>query len=176
MTKKVVIASKNPVKINAVKTGFEKMFPEEVFEFDGISVSSEVKDQPSDNKETLNGAKNRARNAQLQVQEADYWVGIEGGIEKVDDEMQTFAWVVIISDKKIGRAKTGTFVLPKKYGVLIEEGKELGEANDIVFGNINSKQKNGAVGSLTENVIVRTSFNADAVVLALIPFKNSELY
>ena len=40
MSKKVIIASKNPVKINAVKIGFEKMFPLEKFEFKGVSVPS----------------------------------------------------------------------------------------------------------------------------------------
>ena len=36
--KKVIIASKNPVKINAVKKGFKKMFPNENFDFNGVSV------------------------------------------------------------------------------------------------------------------------------------------
>jgi non-canonical (house-cleaning) NTP pyrophosphatase len=59
---------------------------------------------------------------------------------------------------------------------LIDTGKELGEADDIVFGHTNSKQKNGAVGILTGNVIVRTSYYTEAVILASIPFKNAEIY
>ena len=47
--KKVIIASKNPVKIQAVKNGFEKMFPNQEFEFIGISVPSNVADQPFSN-------------------------------------------------------------------------------------------------------------------------------
>ena len=31
--KNVIIASKNPVKINAVKIAFDQMFPSDVFEF-----------------------------------------------------------------------------------------------------------------------------------------------
>jgi len=54
--KKVIVASKNPVKINAVKIGFEKMFPEECFVFEGVSVPSGVKDQPVGNHEILTGA------------------------------------------------------------------------------------------------------------------------
>lgn len=56
------------------------------------------------------------------------------------------------------------------------EGKELGEADDLVFGQTNSKQANGAVGILTDNVLTRTTFYEPAVILALIPFKNPELY
>lgn len=176
MMKKVIIASKNPVKINAVKIGFEKMFPSEKFEFGCISVPSGVKDQPMNNQETMTGAVNRAGNAKAQFQDADFWVGIEGGIEKNGGEMEAFAWIVIKSNDIDGKARTGTFLLSKKVIELIDTGKELGEADDIVFGHTNSKQKNGAVGILTGNVIVRTSYYTEAVILALIPFKNAEIY
>jgi non-canonical (house-cleaning) NTP pyrophosphatase len=59
---------------------------------------------------------------------------------------------------------------------LIKEGKELGEADDIVFQKENSKQKTGAVGLLTGNVLDRTSYYKEAIILALIPFKNKDLY
>jgi len=173
--KKVIIASTNPVKINAVKIGFEKMFPEQEFEFKGISVPSDVSDQPFSNLETFNGAKNRADNASKQMQ-ADYYVGIEGGLDHINNEMETFAWIVVKSADKYGKSRTGTFFLPKQIVELIKQGKELGDANDIVFNHHNSKQKNGAVGALTDNVIDRTNYYVDAVVLALIPFKNEELY
>jgi non-canonical (house-cleaning) NTP pyrophosphatase len=41
--------------------------------------------------------------------------------------------------------------------VLVESGKELGDADDIVFGKSNSKQQNGAVGILTHDIITRTA-------------------
>jgi non-canonical (house-cleaning) NTP pyrophosphatase len=59
---------------------------------------------------------------------------------------------------------------------LIRQGKELGEADDIVFSQNNSKQANGAIGILTGDVIDRTSLYEHAVILALAPFKNLELY
>ena len=176
MIKKVIVASKNPVKINAVKIGFEKMFPSEKFEFEGIAVPSGVKDQPMDNQETLTGATNRVENAKNTFQNADFWVGIEGGIQRTGNDMGVFAWVVVKSKELNGKAKTGTFFLPKKIVELIDSGKELGEADDIVFGRENSKQKNGSVGILTGDVIVRSTYYTDAVILSLIPFKNSELY
>jgi non-canonical (house-cleaning) NTP pyrophosphatase len=52
----------------------------------------------------------------------------------------------------------------------------LGEADDIVFGRSNSKQDNGAVGLLTDNVIDRAQLYEHAMILALIPFKNELLY
>ena len=50
------------------------------------------------------------------------------------------------------------------------------EADDIVFKRNNSKEKNGAVGILTNNLIDRTKYYEEAVVLSLIPFIKNELF
>ncbi len=176
MNSKIIVASKNPIKINATKLGFQKVFASMNFELEGVSVPSDVSDQPMTNKETLQGATNRATHAKNDFPNAAYWVGIEGGIEKMGEEMMAFAWIVILSNEKKGKARTGTFFLPNKVVELINQGKELGEADDIVFGHSNSKQKNGAVGILTGNLIDRTQFYVEAMVLALIPFLNKEIY
>lgn len=174
--KKVIIASQNPVKINAVKAGFELMFAEQSFEFSGINVPSGVSKQPFSDKETFNGAKNRVENSAIAVTDADFYVGIEGGVIVTESDMEAFAWVVIKSANRYGKAKTATFFLPKSIANLLQQGKELGEANDLIFQTKNSKQKGGSVGILTANVIDRTKYYRDAVVLALIPFKNSDIY
>lgn len=176
MPEKIIVASKNPVKINAVRMAFEKVFPEEQFLLDGVAIASGVSDQPISDAETLQGAMNRATNAKTSFTDANYWVGIEGGIEKQASEMMAFAWVVIHSKDKTGKARTGAFFLPPRVVELIDQGKELGEADDIVFGHTNSKQQGGAVGLLTGNIIDRTSLYVDAAIMSLIPFKNEELY
>lgn len=174
--KTVIVASKNPVKLKAVEFGFSKMFPGKPFSFQGVSVPSEVSDQPMTDAETYLGAKHRVKNAKQALPRADFYVGIEGGIEEVDSEMMAFAWIVISSEQKTGKSKTSTFFLPPQIAELIACGKELGEADDIVFGLQNSKQQNGAVGILTGNVMTRLSYYTEAVVLALIPFVNKSLY
>ena len=90
--------------------------------------------------------------------------------------MAASAWIVILHINTITKARTGAFFLPPKVTELINQGMELGEADDIVFGDSNSKQKGGAVGLLTNNVIDRTSFYVEAVILAAIPIKNKTLY
>lgn len=174
---KVVIASKNPVKINCTKTAFEKAFPSKSVQVTGIAVPSNVSEQPMSNSETLNGARNRALNAQKEIIEADYWVGIEGGIDQNElGEMYAFAWVFILSEDKQGKAHTASFILPAKIAELVNQGIELGIADDMVFTRSNSKQSNGAVGILTNDIIDRTAYYEPAVILALIPFLNPELY
>ena len=171
--KKVLIASRNPVKINATKKAFEEVFTSR-FEFKGVSADSLVSDQPMSNDETLKGANNRIQN--IQHLEADYFVSIEGGVDLLDNNYEAFAWIVISDKNKVGKAKTATFPLPKKISNLLKEGYELGDADDMVFKRSNSKQKNGAVGILSDNLITRTDYYTHAIILALIPFTNSKLY
>ncbi len=122
------------------------------------------------------GAYNRAENARNKFTEADFWVGIEGGIQKNGNGLTAFAWIVILSENKTGESRTTTFQLPVKVAQLIDQGHELGYANDIVFGQTNSKQKHGAVGLLTQNQVDRTGLYQQAVQLALVPFVNPELF
>ena len=173
---KIIVASKNPVKLAAVRNGFERIFPGRKFETTGEAVESAVSDQPVSDKETMSGAVSRAARAASQVPEADFWVGIEGGIQEHPDGMTAFAWVVIQSHSMTGKARSGTFFLPTKIAALVRKGKELGEADDIVFQQKDSKQYNGAIGLLTDNVIDRTMLYEHAVILALLPFKNETLY
>jgi inosine/xanthosine triphosphatase len=176
MSIKVIIASESPVKISAVKAGFRKMFPESEIYFDSFSVPSGVSDQPLSDLETYTGARNRSEYAYASSPDADYWVGIEGGLDEFLFELEAFAWVFIKSKEKEGKARTATFFLPERISKLIRQGKELGEADDIVFGMSDSKKKNGAVGILTRDVSNRTDYYSEAVILALIPFINETLY
>ncbi len=174
--KKIFVASNNPVKIEATLSGFQKMFPDEQFKVESGDVPSGVSDQPMSDKETLQGAFNRVNNSFQSAADADYWIGIEGGIEYENGEMAAFAWVVIKSKKLTGKAKSGTFFLPKKVAQKILAGKEMGLANDIIFKQKNSKQNLGAIGILTHNVINRTQLYEHAIMLALVAFKNEEFY
>ena len=120
---------------------------------------------------------NRVEAAQREHPVADFWVGIEGGVEEKSGEIEVFAWIVVKSkDGRIGKGRAGTFFLPPKMAELVRQGKELGEVDDIVFGRTNSKQRNGTVGALTGDVIDRTEYYIHPIILALIPFKNEELY
>lgn len=172
----IVVASNNPVKVQAALNGFTRMFPGQTFQTQSVSVPSGVADQPFTSAETLQGALNRAANAARQYPEANYWIGIEGGVEENQGELAAFAWIVIQSHTQIGKSRTGTFYLPPQVAYWVRQGKELGEADDLVFSRTNSKQENGAVGILTADVLDRIQLYEVGVMLALIPFKNPELY
>lgn len=174
---RVIVASKNPVKLKCTERAFKEVFKNHDLIFSGIDVPSNVADQPMSDGETLEGARNRARNAQSADSKADYWVGIEGGIAETEEgKMNAFAWISIISKHQEGEARTATFTLPPKIAELIHQDIELGRADDMVFQRTNSKQTNGAVGILTHELIDRAEYYKPAIILALIPFINPELY
>jgi len=176
MEKLVIIGSQNPVKVKCVKDSFCLLFKADTFLFQGLETVSGVADQPITDEETYRGALNRAKHARDVFPKADFWVGIEGGISDDGKLMEAFAWVVIISTSNQSRARTATFLLPEKVASLVRQGIELGVADDRVFGRSNSKQKDGAVGLLTDGAIDRTAYYSHAVMLALVPFLKVEVF
>ena len=174
--KKVYIGSKNPVKIESTRQAFEITFPNDTFEFIGFDAESNVSHQPMTDKETRDGSLNRAQNTRDSFLDGDFWVGIEGGVKLIDNNLHAFAWMTILNKTKSGNARTATFQLPPEIAELVNQGIELGEADDIVFSRQNSKQKDGAVGILTGGIIDRTHYYEHAMILALVPFIKKELY
>lgn len=173
----IVVASLNPVKIAAARDGFARLFPELSWEAQGFDAPSGVSHQPMGDAETLAGAEGRCAAARRAHPTADYIVGIEGGCGEDPAGLEAFAWVVAYDAQgRVGRARSGSFLLPPAVAALVRQGVELGVADDQVFGRSNSKQANGAIGLLTQDVIDRYGLYAHAVVLALVSFRNPDLY
>lgn len=170
----IIVASTNPVKIEAARLGFSRMFPQVDFHVTGAAITSNVSHQPMTSHETYQGAFSRAQNAAAAHPEADFTIGIEGGVEEIAGRLQVFAWVVVQSKDQFGKAQTGVFYLPEEVAQLVRQGLELGNADDVVFGRSNSKQANGSLGLLTDDALTRTDYYVQAVIMALIPFKKPQ--
>lgn len=168
--KKVIIASLNPAKIRAVESAFSTVFPDYHCVFQGVSVPSEVADQPMSDHETKLGALNRVRNAKLRITNGDFYVGLEAGI----DGDVTFAWMIIESATQRGESRSASLMLPPEVLSKLADANELGDVMDEVFGTDNIKQKGGAIGLLTQHHLTRSSVYHQALILALIPFTNPE--
>lgn len=168
---RIVVASRNPVKIAAAKAGCARALGDEAeLEMLPVEVASGVPDQPMSDQETRRGAGQRALAAQSASPDADFWLGLEGGIEDDGDKMWAFAWIAARWPGGQGEARTAAFALPEAVAELVRQGVELGEADDRVFGRRNSKQQGGAVGLLTGGRLDRAALYEPAVVLALIPY------
>jgi inosine/xanthosine triphosphatase len=174
---RLVVSSTNPVKLRAVETGVRDAFPDVDVAIDSVAVDSGVSDQPSTDAETLNGAENRARAARDARPDADYWFGVEGGVEDSSRGMLTFAWIVVVDrEGRVGRARCAAFIIPEVVAEKVRKGVELGHADDEVFGRTDSKRQDGAIGLLTAGALDRAGLYAPAVTAAMIPFLNPELY
>lgn len=75
-----------------------------------------------------------------------------------------------------GFGRTGSFELPPKVASLVNEGMELGDADDKVFRRVNSKHGSGTVCILTNGMIDRSAYYDHALKLALVPWVRPELY
>ena len=166
----VVVASHNPAKLDAAQRAFDVVFPDRQVEVQPVRVPSGVKDQPDSDEETRRGAWNRVRAARDLRPDAAVWVGLEGGLERIDDQWLASAWMVVLAaDGQAGQARTPTLPLPPGVTALIDAGEELGVANDRVFGTQNSKQAGGAFGLLTGGRLTRGGVYAQTLELALLP-------
>jgi len=171
---KVVVASRNPVKIGAVRQAFTTVFAAGPPDIVSVDVDSGVGDQPTSDAATRSGARARAHAARDVAPDADFWVGLEGGIDVFGEQLMAFAWMAIQGRcGDISEARSATLPLPPAVKELIDGGMELGAANDRVFATVNSKQGGGAYGLLTEGRYTREQIYTQTLIIALVPFVNS---
>ena len=117
---RIIVGSQNPAKLEAVSVAFASFFPEVSFEVQAVIAPSGVSPQPMSDAETLLGATNRARTAREIEGNADFWLGIEGGLQPVPGEpvsYLSYCWVVVLGRQQAGRARSASYELPKE-GIL----------------------------------------------------------
>lgn len=172
---KVVVGSKNPVKIKAVENAFKTLFNELEITVEGVHAPSLVAAQPMTSDETRQGAENRVHYCQ-QHSDGDYFVAIEGGVDLFTYGPATFAYVVIANHQRLSVGRSAILPLPLSIYTALLEGQELGDVMDNLFNTENIKQKGGAIGLLTNGHASRESNYTQAVMLALPPFLHPQLY
>lgn len=172
---KIIVGSKNPVKVESVKEAFQKYWPEAVV--NGIEVKSGVSEQPQSEEETTRGARQRAILALKSDTSADYGVGLEGGVTEVEGKLFECAWVAIVDrNGNEGLAGGLYFELPEKIASEIRKGGELGPLMDKFTGQTNVKQGSGAIGIFTKGELDRKTAYVQIVLSALIKFVSPEWF
>ena len=90
-----------------------------------------------------------------------------------EGRLVAFAWMAVRDrDGRLSDARSVTLPLPPAVQELVEQGLELGEANDRVFSTVNSKQGGGAFGLLTDGRLTREGVYAQTLEVALVPFSH----
>lgn len=145
---KVYVGSTNPAKVAAVKSVFNE------YEVIAIKTNSGVSNQPIGDPETIEGAKNRS----LSLPTNGLRIGLEGGIMLQDETLFLINWGVLIdSDDNIYYAGGTRIPLPNDFKILLtNRNLELADLIDEYAHKTNVRSNEGAIGILTNNLVIRT--------------------
>ncbi len=170
----VAVGSTNPVKIQAVQHSIQRVWPNA--EVTGVAVASGVRVQPLSDDEAIEGAINRAR-AACQQMGSDLGIGLEGNTTETTHGLFVTGWAAAVDRAgTVGMGGSGRFRLPPTLAARVRAGEELGPLIDVWAGQQNTKQKQGAVGIITNGLISRTAALETAVIFALTRFLNPHHY
>ena len=170
----VAVGSLNPVKINAVRGAFVRQWPDVAVT--GIEVDTGVSVMPMSDDECLTGARNRAKLAR-ESSDADFGVGLEGGVNREAAGLMLLGWVVIVHrDGRESVACTAKIPLPKMLADRVLAGEELGPVMDDVLKATGTAKKGGASGALTAGLVMREAKFEMAVAYGLAPFVAPQFY
>ena len=172
---KVLIATKNPGKIEGAKRALSKFY--EDFEIEGINVPSNVSEQPV-NEDIFNGAKNRVKNLKTYANEnninADLFLAIESGINHFFGEWIITNVAIIENNQLQSVATSPSFPVPKKY---VDEiiATDLSKVMDKIFEDDKDRgKKGGGIQLLTHNQVSRIDLTESAFIMALTKFINGD--
>lgn len=177
---KINVASKNPVKVEAVKEVLNSYSNLADYEIVGVEVNSGVSEQPKSLEETVQGAINRAMAVFNDC--CIYSFGIESGLMKVPQTKtgnMDFCVCAIYDGVRHHLGLSCAFEFPIKLNQMIHE---LGiDANEAVYrcGLTRDKKigsSEGIIGTLTKGRMTRKDYTKQAVQMALIHLENKSLY
>ena len=184
--KNICVGSLNPIKVKATKLAFKKYFKKiTVF---NISADSKVPNQPIGMDIIINGAINRAESGlnylvkEKKIEKDIFGIGIEAGLVPISNTISGYMdfqfCAIIDEDQKITLGSGVAFEYPKFVirQILENREKEIGDLIGKLAGNINLKNKAGAISFLSKEEINRTEILTQTVICALLPRINIKLY
>jgi inosine/xanthosine triphosphatase len=190
MTRLVIaVGSARKPKLAAVREALDQIASlfssDSQFEILGIEVESGVTHTPSTREELMRGARLRAEAVQsvaMQQNESwNYFVGLEGGFDSVEENGQRRVFLeswAYVSDGKQGYfGRSGALELPDVLAdEVFRQGTELSIAIDRFAQQTGVRDAQGAWGVLSANKITRQEAFRIAVIAAFAPFYNAEFY
>jgi len=174
----IAAGTTNPSKLAGIREAFNELLGVSIKVFP-VAVNSGVPPQPLGINEILLGAKNRCLQAFSAIKDADFGVGVEAGIYRVEDRYYDVQ-VAVVRDSH-GLMSVGfspSFQVPPPFAEALVNGEaeELEVVVDKYFGTKDIGEKGGLIKILTKGVVTREHLTRDAVLMALIPWVNKELY
>jgi inosine/xanthosine triphosphatase len=166
---KIIIGSKNPAKITAVKNSFSHED-----ELVSLDIPSGVSEQPFSDEETIRGAINRAATA-LKQGNGDIGIGLEGGVQETSYGLLICNWGALVS---IGRepiiAGGARLPLPEEIAIRLRAGEELGPVMEDYAKKENVRKQEGAVGIFTNGIVNRSEMFTHVMNLLVGQYQRSK--
>ena len=170
----VAVGSTNPVKLAAVRAIMAQLCPGA--EIRPIEVDPGVPAQPLSDDEMVTGAKARSIAARSAL-DADLGIGLEGGVHRSAWGDLLSGWAAIVDRQgRLGLGSGGRIVLPPVLVESLDQGEELGPAMDRLSGLNDTRKGPGAVGILTNGLVVRDEAFRVAIACALARFLHPAWY
>ncbi len=186
----VAVGSTRRPKLNAVWEGLTvfgpNLHPDAQFEVVAVEVGSGVGHTPVTRAELMAGARQRGEELVRLARERNeawrYFVGLEGGIDVVEENGQRLVflenWAYVTDGTGRGAyGQSGSILIPASLAEqVLDRGVELSTAIDAYAGGHGIRDAQGAWGVLTRNLITRQDAFRVAVINAFAPFFNAALY
>lgn len=176
---RIFVGTQNEAKLLAVKEVIEDYSFLKEAEIVGQEVASGVSDQPKSMKETVLGAKNRAK---IVWQKSGLGIGLESGLIEVPGSTSGFMDLcvcAIFDGKKFSLGLSSGFECPLKINeLMLEKGLDMTQACNEVGLTSNHKlgSAEGLVGILTKGRINRKEYTKQALIMALVQIENQDIY
>lgn len=175
---RVGVGSTNPVKVRAVRNVMRELFRD--VRVRGVDVGPELPPQPIGRASVIRGAIARAKRA-LAAGDFDLGVGIEAGLERVAQVRSSYVdvqWCAIVDRR--GRVTLGHGAgfeyPPAVVEAVLDEGLEVGKVMEGLTGIKRIGRRMGAIGYLSKGRLDRLRLTEQAVLMAMLPRLNPELY
>jgi inosine/xanthosine triphosphatase len=186
---RIAVGSTRLPKVNAVHEAVSLfaplLDPGADFEINGYEVESGVSHTPASRAELMQGARQRAQALAARVlpvsEMADFFVGVEGGLDVVEDGdiLRVFleSWAYVTDSHAGHFGCSGSIEIPAVLASeVLHRGTELSEAIDTYAGAVGIRDGKGAWGVLSGNLITRQESFRLAVLTAFAPFYNARMY
>ena len=176
----IVVGSVNPNKVGAIMEIWDSFVGDTKVIIQGVKVPSDISEMPFSRDETITGARNRAANALKEIPDADFGVGIEGGLEYSEQTGYILrAWCVIIrkSDhREFLGSSTGMWLPESLITYMKVNNVDLSRAIEIILGLSDIGKKDGIYGLFTGGKVTRKHAFIDALQMALWPLQYPEYF
>lgn len=171
---KVTVGTENPSKLEGARTACERLFPRCGFSLSAAKSPSGISEQPIGWKETMRGARNRAKGAFDSIADCDYGIGFESGLLLFAGKRFDIVFCAIYDGETYSFGNSMGFHVPNSIFLKIKkEKKSMGDIISTMAGIPHIGSKKGAIHFLSNGLLERKEMNGQAMLCAFIPRMHS---